>query len=106
MLRLNIKNADTTLYWTQKFGNMNALTAWLDEEKTRPYWKEEFVTEILDVTPPPVVDSPQETARKAAMAALKTRLNELDAQTDLTAAELKEMARKFFKLLKLKGLID
>lgn len=111
-LQLTIKKADGSQYWIQKFSSlvegeaMRMLTAWLDAEKLRPYWNPEFTTEILDVTPQPHADSPDEVARKAAILQLKTRLLALDDQVDLTAAELKEMARKFFKLLKLKGFID
>lgn len=107
MFKLTIKNADASVYWTQKFKDMTILDLWLNEEKTRPYWKQDFTTEVLEIVPPPPpVDSPDEVTRKSAIAALKLRLNALDAQPDLTAAELKEMARKFFKLFKLKGLID
>lgn len=106
MFKLTIKNADASVYWTQKFKTMALLNAWLDEEKTRSYWKQEFTTEILDVTPVPVSPDPAMVLRRQQMLALKARLEDLDAQVDLTAAELKELARKLFKLLKLKGITE
>jgi hypothetical protein len=112
MFKLNIYNPDLSLYWTESFNSLNALNKWLQEEQTRPYWKPGFTTEIIDQTPPQ--PTPDELAAIAAakaqklaqIDALRTRLNDLDALTDLTALEVKEAVRKIFKLLKLKGTLD
>jgi hypothetical protein len=45
---LIIKNADGSIYWTENFNSKRELNGWLNEEKTRPYWKKEFTTEIID----------------------------------------------------------
>lgn len=50
--------------------------------------------------------SDSDSARKGAINTLKTRLDALDGQADLTAAEMKETLRKFYKFLKLKGLLE
>ncbi len=108
MFKLTIKKADGTIYWTQKFKSMDALNKWLDEEKTRAYWSSTYTTEIADLTPTPAIHTPDPAIalKLQQIQTLKDRLNTLDGQADLTAPELKEMARKFFKLFKLKGLID
>jgi hypothetical protein len=107
-LKLTIKRADNSVYWVEHFDSQNDLDKWLAVEMTRPYWNSEFTTETLDITPPPLTQDQLNAiaTRKAAIETLKNRLNDLDGLNDLTAAELKEMARKFFKLLKLKGFVD
>ncbi len=108
MFRLIIKRADASIYWTEHFNSLNELNLWLAKEQLRPYWLQEYTTEITDLTPPPPSQGQIDAiaAKKAVMLALKTRLDALDALPDLTAIELKEMARKLYKLIKLKSITD
>lgn len=47
-----------------------------------------------------------ENTKRAALLALKNRIDVLDGQTDLTAAEVKESFRKLLKFIKIKGLLE
>jgi len=100
MFQLLIKKADGSLYWKEHFNLLSDLNTWLTEERKRKYWKEEFTTEVIDLTPtPPTAEElAAEAARKTQIQALKIRIKELDALSDLTAAETKEALRKFIKL--------
>jgi hypothetical protein len=49
---LNIYNEDGSLYWKEHFNRQEDLDKWLEEEKTRPYWNKNFVTEIEDIPQP------------------------------------------------------
>lgn len=49
MIRLTIKNPDGSLYWQTHFGSQEDCLAWLEVEKTRPYWKEDFQIEIKNL---------------------------------------------------------
>lgn len=64
MFKLIIRKGDGSHYWTEHFNKQNQLEKWLAEEMTRPYWKQEFTTEIIDQTPPP--PSAEEIAEKEA----------------------------------------
>lgn len=46
--QLVIKNADGSPYWTEYFQTKKDLNIWLDEEKTRKYWRKDFIVEIVD----------------------------------------------------------
>lgn len=48
MKKLEIKNPDGSIYWTEHFNNLEMAEKWIDEEKTRPYWKAEFSYSIID----------------------------------------------------------
>lgn len=64
MFRLDIFKADGSAYWTEHFNDQASAQAWLDSEKQRPYWKSEFTTTTTDLTPPPVVLSPDEQVQR------------------------------------------
>lgn len=112
MFELIIKNSDGSEYWKERFNSSAQAQRWIEEEKTRSYWKKDFTYEVIDHSPPPESDVDREaretveTTKRAALAALRARLNELDSQADLTAAEVKEQVRKFLKFIKLKGFLD
>lgn len=42
MIKLTIFNPDLSVYWIESFNNQIDAHKWLDEEKTRPYWNNEF----------------------------------------------------------------
>lgn len=48
---LKITKANGEHYWTDYFNTIDDLNKWLDEEKTRPYWQQDFQIEIIDTTP-------------------------------------------------------
>ncbi len=81
MIKLEILNADGSLYWTEHFNNLNDQIAWLEEEKTRPYYKSDFTTIVTDLTP--VMDEAL-VAREAKLA----QIRELEAT--LTPRKLRE----------------
>lgn len=45
---LLIKNKDGSPYWTDYFETKADLNAWLAEEQKRPYWKKDFVVDVID----------------------------------------------------------
>ena len=47
-------------YWTDYFESKEKLEKWLELEKTRPYWDESFVVEIIE----PVIDEAKEKEKK------------------------------------------
>lgn len=51
---LTINYADGSLYWKEHFNNQNDLDIWLEEEKTRPYWKQEFVCNVETIEEPQI----------------------------------------------------
>lgn len=112
MFTLVIKRADQSIYWTQYFNNLPEVQTWLAKEQTRPYWLQEYTSEITDNTPAPPsqeqveAEANAEASRKTQVSLLKARLAALDDQPDLTAAELKESVRKLFKLLKAMKLFE
>lgn len=38
MITLEIRRADGSHYWTERFDDLNSCSAWLVEEQSRPYW--------------------------------------------------------------------
>ena len=41
-IRLTIFKADSSIYWVEHFNDQARADAWLAEEMTRPYWKQEY----------------------------------------------------------------
>lgn len=74
MFKLIINKKDGSPYWTEHFSTEEALNKWLAEDKTRKYWDPEYTTQIIDITPPPVVIDPQEEINLKA----KSSLSETD----------------------------
>lgn len=55
MVKLEIKKADGSIYWTEHFITVAEKDKWLAEEMTRPYWNASYslvVTVIPDTIPP------------------------------------------------------
>lgn len=100
MFELIIKFADGTVYWRERFISLYYLNRWLSVEQTRPYWKQEFVTEIVDHTPPPPTQEELDAraALKLQINTLKARVKALATQSDLTAAEVKEAIMKYLRI--------
>lgn len=107
MFELLIKFKDGQLYWREFFNSPEEMKKWLAVEQTRPYWKNDFTTEVVDHTPlpDPAADAAN-AARKTQIDTLRARLAALDDQADLTAAEVKECLRKTLKLLRLRGHLE
>lgn len=103
MFEIIIKQADGSVYWTEHFGSLAKAEEWIAEEQTRKYWNKTYTYEILDRTPPPHVDSPEEVEKKSQMATFKNRIKTLAQQEDLTASEVKEAILKFIKFMALRG---
>ena len=82
---LDIKNADGSLYWSESFNNRASLNKWLDEEKTRPYWKSGFTEKITRIIPKARVESQRGTTKKSLRLKQKS--------TDLTLSEINELLR-------------
>lgn len=70
MFKLIINKKDGSPYWTEHFNSEAELNKWLTEEKTRKYWNKDYTTQILDLTPPPVVIDPQDEINLKAKASL------------------------------------
>ena len=82
MKTLKIFNADGSIYWTEHFNDQDSLDKWLEEEKTRPYWKEEYVCEVETVHQS-VVDMTEVMAEiEAKRASAKEKLKALGLTDD------------------------
>ena len=85
---LKIYNKDNSIYWTEHFNSKKELDIWLEEEKTRPYWKEEFVCNIEEIDNP-VVDMSEEIAKiEAKRNSAKLKLKALGLTDDEISALL------------------
>lgn len=51
-VKLIIKRADNSVYWTEHFNSQAECDKWLLEEKTRPYWDNSFIEEIVVISDP------------------------------------------------------
>ena len=67
MIRLQIFNADSTHYWTEHFNSSAECERWLNEEKSRPYWKHDFKCVIEDLSNQGIVSQAQIDSNKAIM---------------------------------------
>lgn len=105
MFQLVIKRPDGSIYWTEYFNSMAELNRWLEQEKTRDYWKSDYTTEIKDNSPkPPSQAELDEVASKnAQIKNLKQRVKALTAQADMSPADVKEALMKFLKMRDLMG---
>jgi hypothetical protein len=81
MIKLEILNADGSIYWTEHFNSVQHQEEWLVEEQTRPYYKAEFTTVVTDLTP--VVDVALE-ARNSLLKAIA------DAEASITPRRVRE----------------
>lgn len=108
MFKLTIKFQNGDVYWTEFFNSMDQLNDWLDAEVTRPYWSQNFTTEVEDLTPPgPTQEEIEaENERVQQVALLRSRVKELANQSDLTASEVKEAIMKFIKIQLLNRILD
>lgn len=106
MLTLIIRHSDTSIYWQEYFNTLSDLQKWLKEEQTRPYWKQEYTTEIMDNTPPRPIPPTQEELD--AIAKTKTDITDLRHEIKVEAMQLldaestidvKETVAKLIKLL-------
>jgi hypothetical protein len=94
MIKLEIFNPDKSLYWTEHFKSEKQLNAWLDEEKTRPYWNKEFTTVITDNRPSAAdelqrqleIEERQDRARSAARDFKALEVNNLRTIDDIKQA--------------------
>jgi len=65
--KLEIKEKDGSIYWTEHFHSQEAAEKWINEEKTRPYAKEDWSFDLIDISPPPKPQS-EIDAENAALA--------------------------------------
>lgn len=105
MFKLTIKKQDGSTYWVEHFNTQENLDRWLNEERSRLYWKQEYTTEIQDLTPPPPTQEEidREQSRKNEEQTLKARLRVLANRDDLTEALSREAMLKYLKLKLLNG---
>jgi hypothetical protein len=90
--KLTIKKSNGDIYWVERFKSQESLDRWLDEEKTRKYWKASYVVSIDEITNPAYVETQEEKDKK-------DRIEELKAKDkNIKLDELVE-------LLQLKGVI-
>lgn len=75
MISLTLKRKDGSTYWQMHFNSQDECDKWLNEEKTRPYWDNEFVSEIVQSpvleTPDPSIEAAKKLKLTAAADALK-----------------------------------
>ena len=71
---LTITYADGSPYWTEHFNTEEELNSWLSVEKTRPYWKEEFVCNIETIEEPQINMSEVMAEAEAKRASAKAKL--------------------------------
>lgn len=84
MVKLTILNADESLYWQMTTNTREECDAWLAEEQTRPYWKEDFIVQIDD----------QSAAAAAAAAANQTAMEQKIADYQSRSDALKVLKAK------------
>lgn len=99
-VRLEIKNADGTPYWTEHFNNRQEGDRWLATEQTRPYWKKDFTFQFIDLpAPTPILRDP---VAEAARAAARAKLSAVDPQSLTTLPALREAVADILIALGLK----
>ena len=64
MIKLEIKNADGSLYWKETFNTQEECDKWLAEEKTRKYWKSDFTWSSVETNPRDPVKEAAQQAKK------------------------------------------
>lgn len=75
---LKILNPDGSMYWQEHFNSEKDLDTWLAEEKTRPYWNQDFICEVETIELPQIDEEQikkaiedKEIKRKSAIDKLK-----------------------------------
>lgn len=104
MLKLIIKHADGSPYWTEHFNSLSDCDKWLNTEKTRPYWKQDFVVEKIDMTPPPksAAEIAAEEAKKAAVESARLAIKDFKKSDMKTVDDLALLLEKFAIMLGVK----
>ena len=96
--KLEIKKANGSIYWVDFFPSQISAQNWLDEEKTRNYWKVDYTSTIIEILPR--VSSAEEIAIDLAK---KQRL--IDLKQDLitlpimTLPKLREVVERLTKIV-------
>lgn len=99
MITLKIFHPDSTLYWQEYFDTLADQETWLNEEKTRPYWVSDFVTQVIDDNQPTVPEppTPEQQAIQDALAAqakgaeIIAAIYALNTAKNITAMELQTL---------------
>lgn len=103
MIKLVIKNKDGSVYWTEHFNNHGDCDQWLNEEKTRKYWKKEFTTEVVDMTPlPPTKEELDE--RQAKQERIQALRDKHAAMKPSDIDTIVEMRQALFELHQILGI--
>ena len=92
MIKLEIKNADGSHYWTEHFNDLDSAKKWYSEEQTRKYWQKDRAAQFIDLTPPPLSkeEKDKKKAEEEESRNRKSLLKMLAQKEDLTVAELKQ----------------
>lgn len=92
MYVITIKNPDQSLYWKEEFYDKATGDQWLNEEKTRAYWKKDFIVEILDESQK---EMDRINAEKAALAAnevvRRSRIQRIKSLKDKPSKSAKDL---------------
>lgn len=82
MITLSIKTGKGAIYGTEYFNDRASCDKWLALEKTRPYWKKDFTTEIIETVqknPEPIDTSKKDVSAAALSAFDKSKMQPGDA---------------------------
>lgn len=96
---MTIKNADGSTYWTDYFNEQKSAMAWIDEEKTRPYWKDDFTVFFEPLKTSDLTDEQIEAEKNKDLAKAQSRKDRMIALKAIawptvdTVAELKAIVK-------------
>lgn len=100
MIKLEIKNTDGSIYWTEHFNSQQDCDKWLNEERTRKYWKPEFTSSSADMNPiDPVKEEEKRIAKEQEL--IQKQLKEQNKLTRIGALK----ALDFSKVTKISDIV-
>jgi len=83
MIKLEIKRADDSIYWTEHFNDIPSANKWLAEEKTRMYWDKTYTHSIVDLDPTDPVKEEEKRIAKEQEKIWRDALKEKKEQAEI-----------------------
>lgn len=100
MIKLTIYKEDKSVYWVSYFNTMDECNAWLEVEKTRPYWVDSYYYAIEDHTAPPVSEAEKEQIkdREEKRVKSKVKLKAILSENNLKLEAIEEALKHLINL--------